>query len=40
MPKAATLQHVAGLEVTSDVITRLDKALPKVSTTPPPAPAN
>ncbi len=40
MPKAATLQHVAGLEVTTDVIARLDKALPKVSTTPPPAPAN
>lgn len=39
MPKGATLQHVASMEVTGEVIARLDKALPRVATTPPPAPA-
>jgi len=37
LPKAATLQHAAAMDVTADVISRLDKSLPKVSTTPPPA---
>lgn len=37
VPKAATLQHAPALDVTAEVITRLDKSLPKVSTTPPPA---
>jgi outer membrane protein len=35
MPELATLQHTAAIEVTADVISRLDKALPRVSTTPP-----
>jgi Skp family chaperone for outer membrane proteins len=35
MPVGATLQHGASLDVTADVIARLDKALPRVSTTPP-----
>lgn len=37
LPKGATLQHAAALDVTAEVISRLDKSLPKVSTTPPPA---
>ena len=37
LPKGATLQHAAALDVTTEVITRLDKSLPKVSTTPPAA---
>jgi Skp family chaperone for outer membrane proteins len=43
MPELATLQHTAGIDVTADIIARLDKSLPRVSTTPPagtaPAPA-
>lgn len=39
MPEAATLQHAASVEVTTDVIARLDKALPRVSTTAPAQPA-
>lgn len=35
----ATLQHAAAVDVTNDVVARLDKALPRVSTTPPAAPA-
>lgn len=35
VPVGATLQHNASLEVTNDVIARLDKVLPRVSTTPP-----
>jgi Skp family chaperone for outer membrane proteins len=38
MQKGATLQHTASLEVTNDVVTRLNTSLPRVSTTPP-APA-
>ncbi|MEI6485063.1 MAG: OmpH family outer membrane protein [Sphingomonadales bacterium] len=34
-----TIQHAAAIDITADVIARLDKALPKVSTTPPAAPA-
>jgi Skp family chaperone for outer membrane proteins len=34
-----TIQHAAAVDITADVIARLDKALPKVSTTPPAAPA-
>ncbi len=37
LPKGATLQHAASLDVTTEVISRLDKSLPKVSTTPPAA---
>jgi outer membrane protein len=39
MQKGATLQHTASLEVTTDVITRLNTSLPKVSTVAPAAPA-
>ncbi|MFN7397573.1 MAG: OmpH family outer membrane protein [Sandaracinobacter sp.] len=39
MQKGATLQHTASLEVTTDVITRLNTSLPRVSVTPPAAPA-
>jgi Skp family chaperone for outer membrane proteins len=35
MQKGATLQHTASLEVTNDVVTRLNTSLPRVSTTPP-----
>ena len=35
LPKGATLQHAPALDVTTEVISRLDKSLPKVSTTPP-----
>jgi len=35
MPELATLQHTAGIDVTADVVARLDKALPRVSTTAP-----
>ncbi len=34
-----TIQHAAAIDITADVVARLDKALPKVSTTPPAAPA-
>ena len=34
-----TIQHAAAIDITTDVVARLDKALPKVSTTPPAAPA-
>jgi hypothetical protein len=39
LAEAATLQHTAGIDVTADVVSRLDKALPRVSTTAPAAPA-
>ena len=39
LAQGATLQNSASLEVTADVIARLDKSLPRVSTTPPAAPA-
>lgn len=35
LPEGATLQHAAAIEVTNDVVTRLDKSLPRVSTTAP-----
>lgn len=35
LQKDATLQHSASLDVTSDVIARLNTQLPRVSTTPP-----
>lgn len=35
IPEGATLQHSAALDVTKDVVARLDKALPRVSTTAP-----
>ena len=35
LQKGATLQHTASLEVTNDVIGRLNTSLPKVSVTPP-----
>jgi Skp family chaperone for outer membrane proteins len=34
-----TLQHAAAIDITADVLARLDKALPKVSVTPPAPPA-
>ena len=34
-----TIQHAAAIDITADTVARLDKALPKVSITPPPAPA-
>lgn len=34
-----TIQHAAAVDITADVIARLDKALPRVSTTPPAPPA-
>jgi outer membrane protein len=34
-----TIQHAAAIDITADVVARLDKALPKVSTTPPAPPA-
>ena len=34
-----TIQHAAAIDITADVLARLDKALPKVSTTPPAPPA-
>lgn len=34
-----TLQHAASIDITADVLARLDKALPKVSVTPPAPPA-
>jgi Skp family chaperone for outer membrane proteins len=39
LDKGATLQHSTSLDVTADVITRLNTSLPRVSTTPPAAPA-
>jgi outer membrane protein len=39
LQKGATLQHTASLEVTNDVITRLNTSLPRVTTTAPAAPA-
>jgi Skp family chaperone for outer membrane proteins len=37
--EAVTLQHAAAIDITADVLARLDKALPRVSTTPPAQPA-
>jgi len=37
LAEGATLQHSAAIDVTADVIARLDKALPRVSTTAPAA---
>ncbi len=39
LAKGAAMQHSATLEVTNDVIARLNTSLPRVSTTPPAAPA-
>ena len=39
LAEGATLQHSASLDVTNDVVTRLNTSLPRVSTTPPAAPA-
>jgi outer membrane protein len=39
IPTSVALGNVAGVDVTTDVISRLDRALPRVSTTPPAAPA-
>ena len=38
MPEGATLQHSGSIDVTTDVIARLDKALPRVSTAAPAQP--
>ncbi len=37
LAEGATLQHAAALNITNDVIARVNQALPRVSTTPPPA---
>lgn len=37
LAEGATLQHSAAIDVTTDIIARLDKALPRVSTTAPAA---
>ena len=39
LAEGATLQHTASIDVTADVIARLDKALPRVSSATPTAPA-
>ncbi len=39
VPEGATLQHAASIDVTTDVIARLDKSLPRVSSTAPAAAA-
>jgi Skp family chaperone for outer membrane proteins len=39
LAQGATLQNSASLDVTNDIIARLDKSLPRVSTTPPATPA-
>lgn len=39
LAEGATLQHAQSLDVTSDVIARLDKSLPRVSSTAPATPA-
>ena len=39
VPEGATLQHAASIDVTNDVIARIDKSLPRVATTAPAAPA-
>lgn len=39
VPASAVLQHSAGLDATQELLTRLNTALPSVSTTPPPPPA-
>lgn len=36
LAERATIQHTASLNITNDVLARLNAALPKVSTTPPP----
>ena len=37
LPENATLQHTAAIDVTTDVIARIDKSLPRVATTAPAA---
>ncbi|MFZ4689753.1 MAG: OmpH family outer membrane protein [Polymorphobacter sp.] len=37
--EGATLQHSASIDITTDVVARLDKSLPRVSSTAPAAPA-
>lgn len=39
LAEGATLQHSATIDVTTDIVTRLNTSLPRVSTTPPAAPA-
>ncbi len=39
LAEGATLQHAASIDVTTDVVARIDKSLPRVSTTAPAAPA-
>jgi Skp family chaperone for outer membrane proteins len=39
VPSSAVLQHAASLDATAELLNRLNTALPSVSTTPPPAPA-
>ena len=39
LAEGATLQHSASLDVTTDIISRINTSLPRVSTTPPASPA-
>jgi Skp family chaperone for outer membrane proteins len=39
LAEGATLQHAASIDVTADVVSRIDKSLPRVSTTAPAAAA-
>lgn len=39
LAEGATLQHIASVDVTNDVVARLDKVLPRVSSATPPATA-
>lgn len=39
LAEGATLQHSASLDITNDVVARINTSLPRVSTTPPAAPA-
>jgi outer membrane protein len=39
LAEGATLQHAASVDVTTDVVARLNKSLPRVTTTAPAAPA-
>ncbi len=38
LPESSTVQHAQSLDITTDVLARLDKALPRISTATPAAP--
>ncbi len=39
LAEGATLQHSSSIDITTDVVARLDKSVPRVATTPPATPA-